>query len=268
MKILLPEYERKYQSKSKYLQNSVWLQQSFDEPSELKNRNKMCVNVYYMHKLPMHSHQNKTKIFKWKERERGGERAPGGERASERATQSDSQRERESPEEKVQKCAQKCAATSAYASATRNWPSWPESACCWRRREARGQPSGTGCSPVPTHPPSHRMADSAQFLGCNAVTQPLWWWRQGNAVKRYSIHLHRFETASYHLTFSNIPQNPVFLTKFCSKEIALCSASGPLNTAQLVNMTHSFKSMIWSLFCFAKLQQFIYIQNISLQNIF
>lgn len=171
-----------------------------------------------------------------REREGGGERAPGGERASERATQSDSERERESPEEKVQQCAQKCAATSAYASAARHWPSWPESACCWRRMEARGQPSGTGCSPAPTHPPSHRTADSAQFLGCNAVTQPLWRWRQGHAVKRYSIHLHRFETASYHLTFSNIPQNPVFLTKCCSKEIALCSASGPLKDISLHNL--------------------------------
>ena len=143
--------------------------------------------------------------FKWKEREWGwgggehqGERKQVRERHTEtqreRERQRKRERERESPEEKVQKRAQKHAATSAYASATRHWPSWPGSACCWRRREARGQPSGTGCSPAPTHPPSHRTADSAQFLGCNTVTQPLWRWHPGHAVKRYSIYLHRFET--------------------------------------------------------------------------
>ena len=138
----------------------------------------------------------------------GWEREHQGERERVREQHRVTQREGECPEEKVQKRAQKRAAISAYASATRRWPSWPGSACCWRRREARGRPSDTGCNPAPTRPPSHHTADSAQFLGCNAVTQPLLRWHPGHAVKRYSIHLHRFETvqatiwrsATYHKT--------------------------------------------------------------------
>ena len=187
-----------------------------------------CINYQCIH--------IKTKIFKWKRGRGGGERAPGGERASERATQSDSERGRKSRRKGTEACTKACSNFCLCFSHT--------ALTFLTRVSMLLEKKGGSRAAI-----WYRMQPSAH----TSAFSPYGWFCTISGLQRSNTALVKmasrtcskkiqhpppqvWDCASYHLTFSNIPQNPVFLTKFCSKEIALCSASGPLKDTSLHNL--------------------------------